>query len=99
MLARYTGATLALFAFAVAITAGLFAQNPPTVILSRAVLALFTFLFLGLILGYCAQLVIRDFERKREDEIDRRYGEASTTSTEGGGDDPTVTGPAEPARA
>jgi len=98
MLARYTGATLALFAFAVAITAGLFTQNPPTIVLSRAVLALFAFLFLGLILGYCAQLVIRDFERRREYEMQQRYRETSAP-TEGGGDDPTAAAPAEPARA
>ena len=99
MVARYTGATLALFAFAVSITGGLFAQNPPMVILSRAVLALFVFLFIGLLLGSCAQMVIREHRTRHEEEIRRRFGETPEASTDGGDRSTPAAKAAEPARA
>ncbi len=82
MIARYTGATLGLFAFAVVITAGLLAHNPFTLVLSRAVFALFAFLLLGLLLGGAAQLVVGEYEKTRESEIHRRYEEKSSASTD-----------------
>ncbi len=82
MIARYTGATLGLFAFAIAITAGLFAQNSFTLILSRAVLAMFAFLVLGLLLGGAAQLVVNEYENKRESQIRRRYEDEPTAPTD-----------------
>ncbi len=94
MIARYTGATLGLFAFAVVIAAGLFAHNPFTLTLSRAVFALFAFLVLGLLLGTAAQLVVGEYEKERESEIHRRYEEKSSASTDSeaertpDGDDP-----------
>ena len=94
MIARYAGATLGLFAFAVVITAGLLAHNPFTLTLSRAVFALFAFLVLGLLLGTAAQLVVAEYEEKQESEIRRRYEEKSSASTDSeaertpGGDDP-----------
>ncbi|MCH7885710.1 MAG: hypothetical protein IIC01_10725 [Planctomycetes bacterium] len=93
MIARYTGAMLGLFAFAVVITAGLLAHNSFSLTLSRAVFALFAFLVLGLVLGTAAQLVVGEYEKNRESEIDRQYEEKSSASTDSeaertpGGDD------------
>ncbi len=73
MVARFSGASLALLAFAIVAAAGLLNQNPLTVTLSRAVLALFLFFAIGWVLGYVAQLVVSEHERKRETEIRARY--------------------------
>lgn len=68
MVARFTGATLGLFAFTITITAGLLAQNPVAVTLSRSLLALFVFCVVGLLLGSAAQKVIAEHERQRESD-------------------------------
>lgn len=73
MVARFTGATLGLLAFSITVVAGLSVSNPPTLILSRGILALFVFCVIGLVLGSAAQLVIREHEKNREAEIVRRY--------------------------
>ena len=76
------------------ITAGLLAQNPFSLTLSRAVFALFAFLVLGLLLGTAAQLVVGEYEKNRESEMDRQYEEKSSASTDSeaertpDGDDP-----------
>ena len=69
MVARLSAAGLGLFAFAVAITGGLVAQNPFTVVLSRGILALFVFCLIGLVLGGTAQLVLTEHAKRREAEI------------------------------
>ncbi len=74
MVARYAGASLGLFAFAVAVGAGLFVRNPVDVTLSRGILALFLFCLIGLILGEVARAVVAEHEKKREAEIRDRYG-------------------------
>ncbi|MBI4717313.1 MAG: hypothetical protein HY763_05875 [Planctomycetes bacterium] len=84
MLARYVGAGLGLLAFSVSVVAGLVVQNPPIVTLSRSILALFVFCFLGLVLGYAAQLVVREHEKGREAEIRRRL-EVQAAAAAGGG--------------
>lgn len=77
MVARYAGASLALFAFAVAVIAGLSVRNPPITILSRAILALFVFFFIGLFLGGAAQLVLREYRTRRESDIRQRNAESA----------------------
>ena len=78
MVARYAGASLALFAFSVAVMAGLSVRNPPITILSRGILALFVFFFIGLALGGAAQLVLREYRTRRESDIRQRLAESAT---------------------
>lgn len=83
MVARYAGASLALFAFAVAVIAGLSVGNPPVTVLSRGILALFVFFFIGLALGGAAQLVLREYRMRRETEIRERFDrDPGTTETD-----------------
>lgn len=73
MVARFAGASLGLLAFAVTTAAGLYVGNPPTVILSRSILALFGFCFLGFLIGKAAESVVVEFERTRKAEVERRF--------------------------
>ena len=77
MAARYAGASLGLLAFTIVVTAGLIAQNPVTVTLSRSIFALFLFCLIGLVLGRVAQMVVAEHQRKWETEIRKRYHDAS----------------------
>jgi hypothetical protein len=72
MVARFAGASLGLLAFATTAVAGLYVGNPPTVTLSRSILALFTFCLIGLFLGKAAQAVVAEYERNRRSEIECR---------------------------
>lgn len=83
MVARFTGAGLGLLAFAVTITAGLLAQVPVEVTLSRSILALFLFCVGGLLLGGAAQHVVDEYQKERESQIRMRFDEEDT-ATEGG---------------
>ena len=83
MVARFTGAGLGLLAFAVTMTAGLFAQVPVEVVLSRSILALFLFCVGGLLLGGAAQRVVDEFQKEREMRIHDRFDE-DDTAKEGG---------------
>jgi len=80
MVARFAGASLALFAFAVAVIAGLSVGNPPVTILSRGILALFVFFFIGLALGGAAQLVLREYRTRREADIREQYEPGAATA-------------------
>ncbi len=73
MVARFTGASLGLFAFAVTTVAGLFVRNPVEVVLSRGILALFVFCFIGFLLGHAAQLVVTENQKDRATEILQRF--------------------------
>lgn len=83
MVARFSGASLGLLAFAATTVAGLYVGNPPTVILSRSILALFAFCILGLLLGRAAQSVVAEFERNRKAEVDRRFRSDSAARDSG----------------
>ena len=83
MVARFTGAGLGLLAFAVTMTAGLLAQVPVEVTLSRSILALFLFCVGGLLLGGAAQRVVDEYKKERESQIHERFHEEGT-ATEGG---------------
>jgi hypothetical protein len=72
MVARFAGASLGLLAFATSTGAGLYVGNPPTVTLSRSIIALFTFCIIGLLLGKAAQSVVAEYERNRRAEIERQ---------------------------
>ena len=84
MVARFAGASLGLVAFTITITAGLFARNPVEVTLSRSIFALILFCLIGLLLGTAAQLVVAEYEKNREAEIQKRYRDDSA-GTEGSG--------------
>ena len=73
MIARFSGATLGLFAFTIVIIAGFFTRNPITVTLSRSIFALFLFCIIGFVLGGAAQLVINEYQQDREKLIRKRY--------------------------
>ncbi len=69
MVARFTGASLGLFAFSITLIAGLVVQNPFAVTLSRGIIALFTFCLIGLVLGAAADKVLSEHERSKTAEI------------------------------
>lgn len=64
MIARYCGAMLGLMAFGVATIAGISAGNPVQHVLARALWSLFAFCGIGVVIGWTAQIVINDYERK-----------------------------------
>jgi len=78
---RSTGAQIGLLAFAVAVVAGLYAGNPPTVILLRALFALLGGVVVGQIAGWATKLVLRDHLQKRKLHIDREHLEAMRALT------------------
>lgn len=82
MVARYAGASLGLLAFAVTIAAGLFAQNPVEVTLSRSILSLFVFFGIGTVLGLAAQRVITEHEEFRGNAIRERYHEKTVDTVD-----------------
>jgi MFS family permease len=81
MVSRYTGACLGLLAFATAVIAGTLARNPISVILSRAVFALFVFCIGGMVLGGLAQAVINEHYRRREAEVLKSHKAASAAAS------------------
>lgn len=83
MVARFAGASLGLLAFAITVVAGIYVGNPPTVTLSRSILALFSFCVIGLLLGRAAQAVVAEFERNRRSEIERRIRADSAAADSG----------------
>ncbi len=85
MVARFAGASLGLLAFSVTIAAGLYANNPPMVILSRSVFALFTFCILGILFGVAAQSVIAEYERSQRSRIERTYRDDELNVDDTGG--------------
>jgi|CXWL01.1.fsa_nt_gi hypothetical protein len=90
MVARFAGASLGLLAFATTTVAGLYVGNPPTVILSRSILALFTFCIIGLLLGKASQAVVAEYERNRRAEIERRNRADSAKADSGANKEPRV---------
>ena len=87
MVARFAGAGLGLFAFAVTMLAGLFIHNPVDVILSRSIFALFVFCIIGLLLGSAAQKVVGEHEKKRVSELKERFRPSPTVTEDGSGED------------
>ena len=58
-----------MLAFSASIVVGLWAGNPVSVILSRAVWALCVFCVIGLLVGGVAQYVINDYGKRRFREV------------------------------
>jgi len=66
---RLCGASLGLFAFAIAIVQGLLAGNSTSVILSRALWALFAFCMIGLLVGWVSFRVLDEHASKMNREM------------------------------
>ena len=66
---RLCGASLGLFAFAIAILHGLLAGNPTPVVLSRALWALLLFCIIGLITGWVGYRVLDEHALQRNREM------------------------------
>jgi hypothetical protein len=86
VVARFAGAALGLLAFTITVIAGLLAQNPVGVTLSRSLFALLLFCLLGLALGTAAQLVIAEYESSAQAEIRKKYGPESAEAVNGDSD-------------
>ena len=69
MIVRFSGATLGLLAFSIAVFGGLWAGNPVGLILSRAIWSLVIFCALGLVVGAAAQAVVEEYARRRFDAV------------------------------
>ncbi len=69
MIARYTCGILGLLALSVSIVVGLWAHNPVSLILSRAIWALCVFCVIGLVVGGVAQYVVNDYAKRRQKEV------------------------------
>lgn len=76
MIIRFSGATLGLLAFSVAVVGGLWAGNSATVILSRAIWSLVIFCALGFALGAAAQAVVEEYAHRRFDKVRAEVAEA-----------------------
>lgn len=69
-------AQVALFAFSVAIFAGIYAGNAPATILTRAMTVMAAALMLGQIVGGVGKAVVRDYLMRRKHEIDHGHSQA-----------------------
>lgn len=99
MVARYTGATLSLFAFGLAAIAGLIAGNPPEVVLSRALWALAVFCVLGLAVGAAAQMVLGEYAIEKTAASMPSQSDVVVESQDDEIIDASVVEPDEPAKA
>lgn len=73
---RSTGVQIGLLAFAVAVIAGVYAGNPATVVMLRALLAMLVGVLIGQAAGWMAKLVLRDHLQRRKLQIDQQHFEA-----------------------
>ena len=95
---RLCGASLGLFAFAIAILQGLLAGNPTPVVLSRALWALLAFSIIGLIVGWVSYRVLdehtsqlnREMFSEVEEEEDAGPGPANDHRAASGGSETSV---------
>lgn len=76
MMVQTLGAQIGLLAFAIAIIAGLQAGNTPTMILTRALLAMLVGAIVGQLVGWAAKGVLRDHLQRRKQAIDQEHIEA-----------------------
>lgn len=69
---------LGLFAFAVTVIGGVIVQNSFSYTLSRALLAMLLFSGVGLVVGCCAERVVREYQKRQHEEI---FGPEQTTDS------------------
>jgi MFS family permease len=97
---RTTGVQIGLLAFAVASLAGIYAGNPATVILLRALLAMLLGTLIGQAAGWTAKLVLRDHLQRKKLHIDREHFKAMRALTRAAEQNPQVAEPqTDPAQA
>ncbi len=80
---RMTSVQIGLLAFAVAGLAGVYAGNPVTVILLRALLAMLVGTVIGQIAGWTAKLVLRDHLQRKKLRIDQQHFQAIRAMAQG----------------
>lgn len=85
MMPRTAGAALGLLAFTIVLVGGVITQNAATVTLSRGLIALFLFFFIGLALGAAAQRVVAEYEQKRTEELNSRPSAGADSAPAGEG--------------
>ncbi len=78
---RTTGVQIGLLAFAVASLAGIYAGNPATVVLLRALLAMLLATLIGQAAGWTAKLVLRDHLQRKKLHIDSEHFKAMRALT------------------
>lgn len=66
-------AQLALFAFGVAVLAGLITGNSVTTVLSRALMCMFVAMLAGQLIAWTARLILRDHLSARKHRIDQSH--------------------------
>ena len=93
---RSIGVQIGLLAFAVAIAAGVYANNPATVVLLRAMAAMVLGLIVGQVAGWAAKLVLRDHLQRRKLSIDQQHFEAIRLMTKADEEPELATEVAEP---
>ena len=69
MTPRAVGAALGFLAFSTTIIAGLWTRNPTSVVLARAIWAMLVFCVIGLLVGWAAQVVVREHLKRREEVL------------------------------
>ncbi len=79
---RSTGVQIGLFAFAVAIVAGLYAGNSLTVILVRALVSMVAAAVVGQASAWAAHVVLRDHFQRKKLQVDREHLAALRTLAE-----------------
>ena len=90
---RSLGAQIGLLVFAVALIAGIYAGNPVTVVLTRALIALVLGALLGQAAGWTAKLALREYLQREKIAIDREHLDAMKAMM---GEDESVTDTSEP---
>jgi hypothetical protein len=90
---RTTSVQIGLLAFAVAGLAGIYAGNPVTVILLRAMLAMLVGTVIGQIAGWTAKAVLRDHLQRKKLHIDRQHFQAIRALTGAAEEVPEVAEP------
>ncbi len=83
---RTTSVQIGLLAFAVAGLAGVYAGNPVSVVLLRALAAMLVATIVGQIAAWTAKLVLRDHLQRKKQQIDQQHFEAIRALT--GADEP-----------
>ena len=97
---RTTGVQIGLLAFAVASLAGIYAGNPATVVLLRALLAMLLGTLIGQAAGWTAKLVLRDHLQRKKLHIDSEHFKAMRGLAQAAEQIPEVAEPQEgPAKA
>lgn len=66
-------AQIGMLTFAVAIVAGVYAQNPHEVVLMRAMLAMIAAVFISQAVAWTTKMILRDYLQQRKVLIDRAH--------------------------